>query len=235
MIVLAGGLVAGLAGFGFGEFAPQLVPPSYDLPRAIRGDRFRVLGEHARRLRASQDQAATLSYGVLGALLGLALGAAGGLARRSPRAAFTAAPIGLVLGAAAGTATTFLLLPWYHASHGLPSPDNATQELGLALATHGGIWVAVGAAAGLALGLGLGGGRVARAIIGGILGAAVATVLYEFGGAIVFPRDKTFEPTAMAPAARLLAHLAVALFVSAGALWAAYHLSLRRESVRAHT
>jgi hypothetical protein len=30
-----------------------------------------------------------------------------------------------------------------------------------------------------------------------------------------------------------MAHLAVALFVSAGALWAAYYLSLRRGSVRA--
>jgi hypothetical protein len=228
-------LLAGLAGFGFGEFAPQLVPPSYDLPRAIRGDRYQVRLEHARRLRESQDRAAVLSYGVLGALLGLALGAAGGLARRAPRAVITAAPTGLVLGAAAGTGTTFLLLPWYHASHALPSPDTATQELALALATHGGIWVAVGAATGLALGLGLGGGRVARAIIGGILGAVVATVIYEFGGAIVFAMDKTFGPTAMAPAPRLLAHLAVALFVSAGALWAAYHLSWRRESVRAHT
>src|SRR5262249_60525599 len=54
MMVLAGGLLAGLAGFGFGEFAPQLVPPSYDLPREIRGDRYRVLSEHARRLRESQ-------------------------------------------------------------------------------------------------------------------------------------------------------------------------------------
>jgi hypothetical protein len=234
MLVLAGGLLAGLAGFGFGEFAPQLVPPSFDIPREMRGDRYRVLHEHARRLSESQDRAAALSYGVLGALLGLALGAAGGLARRSPRAAVTAALIGLVLGAAAGTGTTFLLLPWYHASRGVPNMDNATQELGLALATHGGIWVAVGAAAGLALGLGLGGRRVAQAIIGGILGAAVAAVLYDFGGGIVFPMDKTFGPTAMAPAPRLLAHLAVALFVSAGALWAAHHLSLRRESARAH-
>jgi hypothetical protein len=235
MMVLAGGLLAGLAGFGFGEFAPRLVPPSLDLPPEIRADRSRVPIENARRLRESEDRAATLSYGVLGALLGLALGAAGGLARHSPRAAIPAALIGLVLGATAGTGTTFLLLPWYHAHRAVPNPENATQELGLALATHGGIWVAVGAAAGLALGLGLGGGRVTRAIMGGILGAAAAAVIYEFGGAIIFPLDKTFRPTAMAPAPRLLAHLAVALFVSAGALWAAHHLSLRRESVRAHT
>ena len=142
--------------------------------------------------------------------------------------------IGLVLGAAAGTGTTSRLLPWYHASQAPPTPENANQQLGLALATHGGIWMAVGAAAGLALGLGLGGGRVAQAILGGILGAAVAAVINEFAGAIAFPMDKTFLPTGMAPAPRLLAHLAVALCVSAGTFWAADHLSLRRR-VRSRT
>jgi hypothetical protein len=176
-----------------------------------------------------------MSYGVLGALLGLSLGAAGGMARRSPGAAILAALIGVVVGAAAGTGTTLLLLLRYRALHENPSPDNATQELYLALATHGGIWVAIGAAAGLALGLGLGGWRAGRAIIGGILGAALATAIYEFGGAVAFPLEKVLEPTATAPAPRLLAHLAVAICVSAGALWAAYHLSLGRSSSEAHT
>ena len=159
MMVLAGGLLAGLAGFGFGEYSLRLFAPSLELPPGIKGDQTLAPREHARRVRESPGPIATLSYGVLGAFLGLALGAAGGLARRSPRAAITAALIGLLLGAAAGAGTTFLILPWYHASYALPSPENANQQLGLALATHGGIWMAVGAVAGLALGLGLGGGR----------------------------------------------------------------------------
>jgi len=233
-MVLAGGLLAGLAGFGAGEYALRLFAPSLVLPPEIRGDQVRTRREHARRVREWQDRSATLSYGALGALLSLALGVAGGLARRAPGASITAGLMGLVLGAVAGTGTTFLVLPWYHAYHGIPSDDNATQELYLALATHGTIWVAVGAVAGLALGLGLGGGRVARAIIGGILGAALAAAVYEFGGAVGFALDKTYQPMAMAPGPRLLAHLAVALCVSAGALWAADHLILRRESSRAH-
>jgi hypothetical protein len=139
------------------------------------------------------------------------------------------------VGAVAGTGASFLLLTRYHALHENPSPDNATQELYLALATHGGIWVAIGAAAGVALGLGLGGGKVGRAIIGGILGAAFATMIYEFGAAVTFPLERTLQPTAVAPGPRLLAHLAVALCVSAGALWAADHLSMRRQSSRART
>src|SRR5262249_2268910 len=128
-----------------------------------------------------------------------------------------------------------MILPWYYAFSAPPSDENANQLLGLALATHGAIWMAIGAGAGLALGLGLGGGRVARAIIGGILGAAAAAVIYEFGGGVVFPLDRTYQPTAMAPSPRLLAHLAVALCASAGALWAASHLSLSREPLKART
>ena len=155
-MVLVGGLLAGLAGFGVGEYALQLLAPSRDLPPGIRGDQVKAPIEHARRRQVSQDQVATMSYGVLGALLGLTLGAAGGMARRSAGAAIRAALIGLVLGAAAGIGATFLLLSLYHTLHADPTPENATQELYLALATHGGIWMAIGAAAGVALGLGSG-------------------------------------------------------------------------------
>jgi hypothetical protein len=229
ILVLAGGLLAGLVGFGSGEYALQLFEPSKELPPGIKGDRTLAPREHARRIRVSQDQTATFSYGVLGAFLGLALGAAGGLERRSPRAVITAALLGLLLGAVAGAGTTFLILPWYRAAYALPSPDNANQQLGLALATHGGIWMVIGAGAGLALGLGLGGRRFARAAFGGILGAAIAAVIYEFVGAVEFPLERTYLPTAMAPVPRLLAHLTVAICVSAVSLWAAYDLTLRRD------
>src|SRR5262249_34542905 len=128
-----------------------------------------------------------------------------------------------------------MILPWYYAFSAPPSVENANQLLGLALATHGAIWMAIGAGAGLALGVGLGGGRVVRAIIGGVLGAAAAAVIYEFGGAGGLPLDRHFRPRAMAPAPRLLAHLAVALCTSAGALWATSHLSLSREPLKART
>src|SRR5947209_3454211 len=110
IMVLACGLLAGLAGFGLGEYALQLLAPSGDLPPGIRGDREKAPIEHARRRHVSQGQVATMAYGVLGALLGLTLGAAGGMTRRSAGAAIRAALIGLVVGATAGTGTTFLPL-----------------------------------------------------------------------------------------------------------------------------
>src|SRR5262249_32065815 len=131
MIVLAGGLLAGLVGFGSGGYALQLFAPSKVLPPGIRGDQTLAPRQHAPRIRVSKNQTATFSYGVLGAFLGLALGATGGLARRSPRAVITAALLGLLLGAALGAGTTFLIIPWYRAAYAMPSPDNANQQLAL--------------------------------------------------------------------------------------------------------
>ena len=233
-IVIAGGLLAGLGGFGCGEYARWLFAPSLELPPAFRNQE-RGPAEVARRLRVSEHQIATATSGALWALLGLALGAAGGLARRSATAAIRAALVGLILAAAAGATASYLLVPWYRATSAPPSDDNATREFCRSLATHGGIWMAAGAAAGLALGLGLGGGRVPQAMIGGILAAALAAVIYQLGAEVLFPQDKTLEPIATAPGPRLLAHLAVALCVAAGTLWAADYLSLHHSSPKAQS
>ena len=181
------------------------------------------------RGRQSSDRAAAIAYGALGMLLGLGLGAVGGLARGSASAAAAAGLAGLVLGGAAGARG-------HHAgTAGVPcrrpraTDEDAGRDLGLALATHGGIWISVGVAAGLGLGLGLGGGaRLGRAVVGGLLGAVIATVIYEFGGAVGFPLSESFRPRAVTAGPRLLAHLSVALCVSAAALWAVDYLSLRR-------
>jgi Protein of unknown function (DUF2613) len=233
LLVLAAGLFAGLAGFGIGEVAPRFYPVSYEFSPEIRRNTARVPIELERRMRVSRDQSATLAYGGLGMVLGLALGVAGGLARRSLGPAIAAGVVGLVLGGAAGAGMTRVLLPFYHATRAAASEADQNNDLALALRTHGGIWLAIGAAAGLALGIGLGGGaRMARALIGGILGAGVAAVIYEFGGAVVFPVAETFRPMAYQMIPRLLAHLAVALCVAAGALLVADHLALRRSTPR---
>ena len=178
---------------------------------------------------AANDRAAALTNAGLGLFLGLALGAAGGLARRSARAAIAAGFTGLILGGTAGAVTTQLVLPSFHTARAEAPEEERNTDLALALRTHAAIWLAVGAAAGLALGFGLGGGaQLVRATIGGTLGAGLATVIYEFGGAIVFPLAETFQPVAKYPTARLLAHLTVALCVTAGAYWAVHHLRLRR-------
>src|SRR5262245_43475704 len=55
LMVLAGGLLAGIAAFVFGEYAIKLCAPSLELPPEIRGDQILAPREHARRLLVSQD------------------------------------------------------------------------------------------------------------------------------------------------------------------------------------
>jgi hypothetical protein len=229
LIVLGAGLLAGLAAFAFGEAAPAIVAPSREFPPEISKSSMRMTTEFARRTAIAWDRAAALDYGALGIALGLGLGAAGGMVRGSARAGLAAALIGLVLGGAVGAGTTMLVLPPYHAARAAAPDEEVTNDLPLALRTHGAIWLAIGAMAGLALGIGLGGAsRMASAVIGGILGALVGAAIYEFGGAYFFPLSETFRPIAATPGPRLLAHLSVALCVSAVASWAAFHLRLRR-------
>jgi hypothetical protein len=228
-IILAAGLAAGLGSFAIGEAAPSLVPPELDLPAEVRADRNQVPIETERRMRRSKDLHAAIAFGSLGMLLGLALGAAASLTRSSTRGALAAGLAGLVVGGSTGVGVTLLVLPWYHAARAAATDENMNLDVGLALATHCCIWSAVGAAAGLALGAGLGGGsRIARAMIGGILGAALAAVAYEFTGAIAFATAETFRPMAATWPPRLMAHALVALFTASGALWAARNLRLSR-------
>ena len=229
LVSLTLSLLAGLAGFGIGEAAPELFRPSNDMPPSMRSSNDKRV-EADRRRRVALDRSAALAYGTLGMLLGMVLGATGGQARRSTRAAILGGVTGLILGGAAGTGTTLALVPSFHHARAAASEEDHNKDLALALRTHGGIWLAVGAAAGLALGIGLGGGaRMARAVFGGILGGVAAAAIYEFGGAILFPVSETFRPMAVHAVPRLLAHLTVAS-AWRPALWAADHLTLRRAS-----
>lgn len=229
LIALAVGLLAGAASFGIGEVGPELFKPSTEFTAAERARRNEIPSLIRARYQQRDDRVAMLAYGTLGILLGLGLGAVGGLARGSTPAAVVAGLVGLIIGGAAGGGTTAMVLPSYHASFVGKTDENADKDLGVALATHGAIWGAIGAAAGLALGLGLGGpARLIRAIVGGLLGAVIATVIYEFGSAVAFPISESFRPRAITVGPRLLAHLAVALCIAAVGCWAVDHLSLRR-------
>jgi hypothetical protein len=228
-LIIGAGILAGLAGFCVGEASETHIRPDLNLPEEIMRSSSQKPLEIERRMGIARDHRTALAYGGLGLFLGLALGAAGGLTRRSARAAIVAGLTGLVLGGVAGAVTTRGVLPYYHSVRAKASDEDKTNDLTLALMTHGAIWGAVGAAAGLALGMGLGGvGRTARASLGGILGAFLGAVIYEFVGAIFFPYDQTFRPMAYAVAPRLLAHLGVAVCTAIGAYGVADYVSTVR-------
>jgi hypothetical protein len=170
---------------------------------------------------------AALAFGALGGALGLALGFAGGLARRSMRSALLAAFAGLILGAVAGAAMSVLMVPVF-----LRQVDPEGGPL-MPSVTLGGIWAVVGAVGGLALGLGLGGkGTVARALLGGFLGAIAGTALYMVINAFAFPLERGEEPIPDSSVARFFIHLTIALGTAAGAAILARGLSAKSRTPR---
>jgi hypothetical protein len=173
--------------------------------------------EDAAQITQARIASGTLAFGVTGALFGLMLGVAGGLSRKSNKATILAGVFGLVLGGLAeGGAGRLSLWLIYHRF------DPQTEDMLQSLLGHLGLWSAVGLTGGLAFGLGLGGrGRWWRATIGGLVGAGVATVVYEFLGALVFATHGTHQPLADTPETRALAQILIPLGAAIGALLSA--------------
>src|SRR5271157_651970 len=148
----------------------------------------------------------SLAMGILGAVLGLALGAGGGLSRRSPRAAAVSGLTGFLLGAAVGTAVPWQLVPLFYRSVGRP-PNPAFPLL-----THTSLYALIGGVGGLAFGLGLCGlGGAAKGLLGGAMGAILGAIIYNVVHTITFPLEQDLSPMPGKGVSRLLAHLCVAL------------------------
>src|SRR5271157_1237825 len=148
----------------------------------------------------------SLAMGILGAVLGLTLGAGGGLSQSSPRAAAVSGLTGLLLGAAVGIAVPLQLVPLFYRSVGRP-PDPAFPLL-----IHTSMYALIGGVGGLAFGLGLcGAGGAARGLLGGAMGAILGAIIYNVVHTITFPLEWDLSPMPGKGVSRLLAHLCVAL------------------------
>jgi hypothetical protein len=220
-IAIAAGFVAGVASSLVGEmilnrYQNDLLPPFTHRPSP----------EEIRRWKDARLYSATQTFAAMGGLLGLTMGLAGGLARRSVFASAWAATGGLILGTAAGASTALVLVSNFFQRH-----DPHSGDLVFPLLTHGAIWSVVGAIGGLAFGLGLGGrGRWIATASGGLVGAAAATIIYEIVGALAFETSKTDQPVSSSITTRGMAQLLVAILTAVGAF-----LALRRSSQREAT
>jgi hypothetical protein len=213
VLTLVAGLVAGLAAWLGGEACLDLIKP----PRHAANSKGLVLRITDRREIARADaRNAGLAFAILGGSLGMGLGVAGGLIRRSGRAAGWAALLGLVVGAAGAAGISLAVLPAYN-SYKARYPDEAARDLVVPLLVHTVIWSAVGAVAGLAFGFGLGDRRLLpRTCLGGLAGAALGSVAYEVIGAAAFPAAQTTQFIASTWSMRLFARLAVTTLAGAG-------------------
>ena len=212
-LAMTAGLLAGLVAWLGGEACLNLIKP----PRHAANSKGLVLNVTDRREIANVEaKNAGLAFAILGGSLGLGFGVAGGLTRRSRRAATIAAVLGLVVGAAGGAGMSLALLaPYNH--YKARNPDDAARDLILPLLVHAGIWSAVGSLAGLVYGFGLGERRrLSRIVLGGLAGAAFGTVAYELIGAAAFPAAQTTQFVSATWPTRLLARLAVAVSAAVG-------------------
>jgi hypothetical protein len=153
---------------------------------------------------------AAFTYGVQGGTLGLLLGLAGAAGRRSIKRALIGGTVGLTSGAVVGACASLGTFTMF-LDHVDPNSDNLVPPL----LAHASVWGLLGAAGGLAYGLGRG-GCTARAVLGGLLGAAVGAALYEVAGAVLFAGDKTTRPLADARLPRLVGYAATDLLAALG-------------------
>ena len=124
-----------------------------------------------------------------GGFLGLAMGMAGGLARGS-FFRVRAAIVGLLLGMIVATSASLIVVSVFYKKY-----DPETGDLVLPMLMHGAIWSAVGASGGLVFGLALGRqGRWKVTLLGGLVGAAAATVVYEIVAARLRDRQDRSSP-----------------------------------------
>jgi hypothetical protein len=219
---LAAAVLAGVAAGALGEAVDGRYRPSAEAaaePYAFR------------RLNAEKDVAdgrnSALAYGILGGATGLALGVVAGLSRRSARGALVGGLTGLALGCVAPALVSPWVVPFHRALYAPESPD-----LKLPVLIHGAIWCALGVGAGLGFGVGLGGWRrAASAALGGLVGAALATLLYDVVGAAAFAGSRADLPIPDTAAARLLGRVLVASGVGLGAALAVREAGPRRQAV----
>jgi hypothetical protein len=219
LFCLVAALLAGTASLLAGEaivhhYDEDLLPPA----------KYNPSHEEIARWHHARLYCATASFAAMGGGLGLAMGMAGGLARRSIFRGASVAIMGLLLGTIFAASASLLLVPIFYKNH-----DPQSGDLIFPMLTHGAIWSVLGAIGGLVFGLALGDkGRWKSTLVGGFVGGAAATVVYEIVGALAFPMDRTDLPLAASITTRAMAQLLVAILSAVGVVVASQQSSTRQ-------
>lgn len=207
-LVLVAGVVAGLAAWVVGEspiFRTEAARERVNLMGQV------LITETPETMARAERQWSAGVLGSLGGLLGLVLGLLGGRSRGS-KAMFLGGLAGFLGGAVVGVVGPLVLMPI------LAPPRSGASDLTRALALHFALWGPIGLVAGAAFGLGAGarGNELARAALGGMLGALGAALVFDLLGAGVFPLAATHRAISARPETRLLACVLLGAGVSLG-------------------
>ena len=189
-----------------------------------------LMGQMIRSPTAKTIQAAAIRmtvrfFAISGGLFGLAMGVAGGLAIGSVRSAVRVGMMGLVAGALMGGPGGLLFIPAHERAE-----DAELPEMAISLVSHLGLWVPLGLVGGLALGLGARSRRrVMPVVIGGVAGAVIGTISFEFLGALAFPLAETGRPISGTATTRLVAWFMILATSATGSAAALASLNPPRE------
>ncbi len=209
------GLAAGVTSWGIGDaFLNTFKTPL----SAVQIGPITLMQATTPSTNATNAKNATLTFVILGTILGLFLGAAGGILRAAPLRAVLAGFAGIILGGLSAGLASWPLLGIYYRQH-VPDPN----DLLFPLLVLGGIWSVIGAAGGLAFCLGGGGSRhLLNAASSAFLGVLLATVVYEVIGITVFPDSHPTDPLTLSSPLRMLARVLVCTSAAVGAAMASY-------------
>lgn len=217
VLALLGGVLAGFLTWGIGEYSESVRP--YWTPRGPTTAHVYGapdLGAETIEMRQlSHWKRSALEYGTQGALLGAALGLAGGLTSKSWKRALLAGFLGLLVGGLIAWRASYAALPFVNSFRS----ETVGDDVLTGFLTHLAGWLPAGLVGGLAFGLGLGGTRrVLGGLLGGLVGAILGTILYEIIGALAFPMANPSMAIGPNPAVRLVAALTLAVAIAAGAV-----------------
>jgi hypothetical protein len=220
LVALGSGLLAGSLAACGGELTYQALyrEPQYPASFSTLGSSERGIARAVVRYKTKvvvETNQAMAAFGLLGAALGVVLALAGGLSGSSGRTSPRAAVVGGVLGGVAGAGISMAIVPLFF------ELSDALTAIPLILLTHATIFAGVGAAGGAALGWQWGDRKViVRCVIGGIVGALVATLVVEVINVGTFGISRIFEPVPAKSVPRFVVHLGVALCTAVGAVLA---------------
>jgi MFS family permease len=206
---LGGALVAGLLAWEIGEKTYNYYQPSPESRRS-RYDFSRLNREQA----VADRKNAAIAYGTFGALLGMFLGASGGIPRRSIASVLSAAAAGLLLGVLGGALAAYVLTPFFSQFYSDRDPS-----LLLPVLLRGGTFAVIGILVGLTFGLARGGlADAMRSATGGLLGGLLGIIVFEAANAHFFPMERNDNMIPNAMLTRLICYLSVAVCLALGTL-----------------
>jgi hypothetical protein len=209
-IALACGAGAGIVAWTAGELTHGAFKPELVKQVTIAGT---FIQPSLVTQNAADFKNAILAFSILGGVMALAMGIAGGLAARSIIRGLIVGSSGAVIGVLVAVGVTKLALPAFYRRLA-PDPNDVMTPM----LVHGAIWTALGAVGAIAFAIGIKARReYFYIIVNSCVAAFSASFLYHTAAEGLFPAANSSEPIASAASARLLAAVFVTMLVAVGA------------------